>query len=149
MGLLNQEDAVPDLFFQFNPVRGKVGEPLPVGHVAKAVLTGLKPGPGDPPPVALVPHGNGVVLPVREIPGEMDALCAGPEEPELDLAVVLNACHRATPFVMMQYKARATSVSSPTPREARRRVVPAFSRQSQAKSAIHAWDFIRATARFS
>src|SRR5205085_1419652 len=93
-------------------------------------------GAGGPPPVALAVHGNGAVLPLGEIPRQADVLCAGPEEPELDFAVTLNACHRATPFVMMQYKARATSVSWPTVREARRRVVLAFSRQSQAKSAI-------------
>ena len=85
--LADEQDAVPDLFLQFDPVGGEIGKPLPVGDVPEAVFAGVEPGPGDPPTVAFVAHRDRVGLPAGKVPGEGDLRGAGAVEPELDFSV--------------------------------------------------------------
>src|SRR4051812_11283584 len=106
---LHEQHAVPRVLFQLHAVRGEVGEPLPVSDVAKAVFTGLEVDLSAPPAVAFVAHGDGLVVPGGEVTGDGDGRGIGPEEPELDDSVCPDACHGLTPFVMMQYKVRATA----------------------------------------
>src|SRR5258706_12904854 len=95
--LLDEKDAVPSLFFQFDAVRGEVCEPLPVGDVAEAVFARSQAYSGGPPAITLMAHGDGFGFPSREIAGNGDGLGVGAEEAELDLTVCPDACHGLTP----------------------------------------------------
>ena len=100
-GFLDDQNAVPDLFFQFDSVRGKIGEPLSIGEISETIFAGAEAYFGGPPALAVGTHGDGLGLPLGEISSDGDSLCIGTKKAKLHFSIRSYACHRMTPFGMM------------------------------------------------